>query len=474
LVQIPSARDGIGTENRERHWSTANFSRMRFVRRVLAASLVVLLAGSGLVAQADITDPTSAVASSNVSVVTTLPNPGMIGARFKGRWMFATSTLGLQVYDVWNPRAPVEVARLALPHFENEDVDLGGDILLISNDAAESTGILYVIDIADPHAPAIKSVFRMGGNPLFAGPGHTASCVLQCRYAWITDNAGIRVVDLRDPANPATIGTYPTPAGGDLVAHDVQIDGDGLIWVVGFGGAAAYRLPADYDGHGVGTLVVQTDPAGQSTYLDTAGINEGDAPNDFVLHNSRRTKASPVLYVTEEDYQRPGCRGAGTFETWRVPTDSNGVATGGTSTHLDSWRTELLEDEAAPAVMCSAHYFDIHGRVVAQAWYQQGVRFLDVTDPSNVRQVGYYIPTDSLTWSAAFPPTDPSGRTVYVLDYVNGLTVLDVRLPSKLSLAPTVRAPILDTWVSSTAATLTEHPIFESACLLPGSVGLTN
>ena len=53
--------------------------------------------------------------------------------------MYVTTVTGLTTYDISDPANPQEIGRLALPHFENEDVDLGGDILLISNDAAEST-----------------------------------------------------------------------------------------------------------------------------------------------------------------------------------------------------------------------------------------------------------------------------------------------------------------------------------------------
>ena len=113
--------------------------------------------------------------------------------------MYVTSVSGLRIYDISDPAAPAEVGALGLPHFENEDVDLGGDILLISNDAAESTGILYVIDISNPTAPAIASTFPMGGDPVAGGPGHTASCIKDCQFAWVTDTGGIRVIDLSDP-----------------------------------------------------------------------------------------------------------------------------------------------------------------------------------------------------------------------------------------------------------------------------------
>src|SRR5688572_23628896 len=135
---------------------------------VMVLSILVPTGGAPVVAQT-VEDPTGILMSDNLSIVTSLPNPGVIGARFRDKYMYVTTVTGLTVYDVSAPAAPKEVGRLPLPHFENEDVDLGGNILLISNDAAESTGLLYVIDITDPTKPAIKSTLNMGG--VAAGPG---------------------------------------------------------------------------------------------------------------------------------------------------------------------------------------------------------------------------------------------------------------------------------------------------------------
>lgn len=151
----------------------------------------------------------------------------------------------------------------------------------------------------------------MGGDPVQGGPGHTASCILGCSFAWVTDGGGVEVVDLRVPDQPVDLGTFETPAGRGIATHDVQVDGDGHPWVVGFGGAAAYRLPKGYAGAGLGELLLTTDQDGQSTYLTELGVGDGSKPNDYILHNSLRRAGSDVLYVSEEDYTRPGCRGAG-------------------------------------------------------------------------------------------------------------------------------------------------------------------
>src|SRR3954471_8669727 len=75
--------------------------------------------------------------SGNVTPLLTIPVGKPIGARFRDNYMYVTGTEGLTIYDVSKPELPTPKGFLALPHFENEDVDMGGNLLLISNDPSE-------------------------------------------------------------------------------------------------------------------------------------------------------------------------------------------------------------------------------------------------------------------------------------------------------------------------------------------------
>ena len=437
---------------------------MRLVRSLVVLLLLSVLGAPVVDAQVPVAPP-GTVASKNVTLLQTIPEPGVISARFRGNIMYVSALSGLTTWDVSKPESPVRLGRLALPHFENEDVDLGGNILLISNDAAESRGILYVVDIADPRNPKLLSHLDMGG--VAAGPGHTASCVLSCRFAWVTDGGGIRVIDLRDPAAPKDLGVQKVANGG-LVTHDVQRDGNGLYWIAGFDGTAAYRLPANYDGKSLGTLVARTNKAGESRYDETFGLDDGSTYNDFIHHNSLRRTSSDVVYITEEDYTRPQCKGAGSFQTWKLPIDRKGRPTGAAMTPTAKWSTEMVKESTPTSAMCSAHYFDENKGLVAQGWYQQGVRFLDVTG-GKIRQVGYFITPTNLAWGAYFTPTDKTGQTVYALDNTTGIHVLRIARPKKAATVsasmPTVTAPILPSFYAMPAAAPSKT--FGWACLLP-------
>ena len=458
---------------------------MRRIIPVIAAVALLF----GLMQAPASTQGLDTFASSNVDILGQLPNPGVIGARFRGDVMYVTASSGLTTYDISQPGAPVELGRLPLPHFENEDVDLGGNILLISNDAAESRGILYIIDISDPAAPELLSFLDMGGNPVEGGAGHTASCVLRCKFAWVTDGGGIRVIDLRDPAQPKSVGTYALPQEGLInITHDVQKDRSGLYWVASYGGTFAYRLPDGYDPakHKLGNLVTRTDGRGLSTYEQHFGTNDGTNWNDYIHHNSERSASGSVLYITEEDYNRPTCRGAGSFQTWAVPLNRSGDPNGKPLFPLDSWAPEHLSDGTVATAMCSAHYFDVKDNLVAQGWYEAGLRFLDVSDPRNIRQIGYYIPPNAMTWAAYFTPTDPTGRIVYVLDASHGIDVLKISRPARGPLSSprrpcrstrdcrqqrprTATAPTRPEWYTTQPRGIAD-PRFGYACRIPTSV----
>jgi hypothetical protein len=438
----------------------------------LLAALLVGLGCLALPAGASAQKP-PAVQSELISYLGTVSDPQAISARFRDGLMYLSTLKGLTIYDVSNPTAPVERGRLPLPHFENEDVDLGGDILLISEDPNEGAGLLHVIDISDPELPVPRSVVSTGvaeqgqgillgfaglGDLNLSGNGHTASCVPpDCEYAILAGNLlGVDVWDLRDPDAPVHLKRVPVEeATGGLATHDVQFDlaadGTRLAWVSGAGGVAAYKVSDLVDAVNLDPEpYLRTDPAqSQSDYGSDAGTDidpatgqpTGKKVNDFIHHNSMRLRNSSlaeppagavadaysdVLLVTEEDYNRPACDNAGSFQTWRV--SENGMLR-----NLDEWRVEEEGDEQGTAgddVMCSAHYFDERRGLVAQGWYQEGTRFFDVSDPANIRQVGYWIPSGALTWGAYFVPTDATGEIVYSLDFPRGIDVLRIKRPA--------------------------------------------
>ncbi len=369
----------------------------------------------------------AAMQSENVRLLGKVPDSaGAIGARFSpgGETMYVTSATGLQIYDVSVPAVPRKLSQLPLPHFENEDVDVGRDTVVISNDPSfTGVGALYLIDVADPRAPRLRSVLPTN-VPLIGqentGNGHIANCIAGCDYLYTTGTSeGLTVYDIRDLDAPRRAGTIPLPGGG--FTHDVEVDEHGIAWVTGEDGTFGYDTTDPL----APELRYRSDPSIVNTGGGLPG-DDGSGPLDFLHHNLKRV-SEDVLAITEEDYLKPGCEGQGSLQTWRIGPDRNADGTIKLEL-LDMWTTELNELASAtgrsPAtVNCSAHWFDEEGGLLAQGWYDQGVRFLDVSDPGDIRQVGYHV-TAGTFWAAYFAPADPS--IVYALDTASGLDVLHV------------------------------------------------
>jgi len=393
--------------------------------------------------------------SSNVQFLTHIPGTAA-GMTFADHYAYVSGWGGITVLDIAKADAPVVAGALPLPHFENEDVDLCGNTLIVVNDreAKDLGSIMYVINIANRTSPTISAVLPLGLTGSGRGSGHIANFVkTDCSQAWIDGGDHVEVVDLSLPTAPRSLGKFESAASNSpafRVSHDTELDSTGTVWNVGGGGAAGYKLTAD--------------PLAPQLLGTTGAAGANPSPyNDFILHNSQRR--GKTLLITEEDYidttdnEAPGdevpggCRGQGKFETWDLSRLNRGSIT-----PLGTWETELngmftggaVDSKAPVTVNCSSHWFDAKDGIAAVGWYEQGVRFLDYRTPTQITQVGYYIPANGSTWAAYWSPTDPNGEIVYTADAYRGVDVL--RIAGGGLTGKKVKAPVRNEWFGSPTA----------------------
>jgi hypothetical protein len=408
--------------------------------------------------------------SSNVQFLGHIPGSAA-GMNFKDHYAYVSGWGGVTVLDIAKADSPRLVGALPLPHFENEDVDLCGNTLLVVNDReAEDIGsVMYVVSIANPTTPVLSAILPLGLTGSGRGSGHIANFVKSdCSQAWVDGGDHVEVVDLTIPSAPRSLGKFESAAAlSDAfnVSHDTELDSTGTVWNVGGGGAAGYRITSN--------------PLKPQLLGTTGTAGRNPSPyNDFILHNSQRR--GKTLLVTEEDYidtdEVPpgGCRGQGKFETWDLSRLNKGAITpqGTWETELNGMFTGGAVDSKAPVtVNCSSHWFDAKNGVAAVGWYEQGVRFLDYRSPTQITQVGYYIPAAGSTWAAYWSPTDPNGEVAYTADAYRGVDVLKIKdggLTGKK-----VKAPVRSEWFGSPtadSATFQPHPVYGFVCplLKPG------
>jgi hypothetical protein len=373
---------------------------------------------------------------------------------------------------------------------EDMDVDQSRKLVLISRDPrsyrgstsrepgeADPNGATNIagVYIVDAKNPADLKLITFEQLPT----GHTTTCINHCRWLWTGGPAAtttqkaaplnwaggrpIIVTDLRDPANPVGHTMDPIDLfrrdGVTAYSHDVQVDDMGIAWVSGDGGTRGYWTkgrhwdplattwrratplnPVPYAGGGF---------ARSETADDTGGF-EHNAERPIGRNAPRAYRSGKYLLATEEDFAAPelGCRDQGHFNIATLKGSYNGEAWRSTPEHpfrlntVGSWAPYQQEGSrpvggpyAPGSEFCSAHYFDVRGATVAYAWYGEGTRFLDISNPRNPKQIAYWRPDDTLVWASYF-----RGRYIYTADHVRGIDVL--RLSRRAHLARSAKREV--------------------------------
>jgi hypothetical protein len=345
----------------------------------------------------------------------------------------------------------------------------------------------YVISYANP--AGLEQV----GDFVELPAGHTTSCIQKCRYLWtggparsgtfgtpparvynpalrwlgpilgptetdpnfrfdrpVGDGRPIWVTDLTDPNNPQ-VSDQPVDLwrndGYTDYSHDVDEDEQGIAWVAGRGGLRGYATSGRHRDPYQNRYRTATpfDPI-----LVAGGGVGGTAQPTMFMHNSGRptdgsvraagVKNGNVLIGTEEEFQ--DCSESGRI-MFSDLTDSWGGEPASQSTLTEPYRMEALDsfhpildtDEEAPEELeCSAHYFEIEGSTLGAAWYNLGLRLLDISNARDVRQIAYYRVTgtsdenpSSNSWDMAFRTDKRKGDLLYLFDMDRGIEVLKMR-----------------------------------------------
>ncbi len=259
----------------------------------------------------------------------------------------------------------------------------------------------------------------------------------------------IIATDLSNPSNPQAYPTQPLDLfrrdGVTAYSHDVQVDDMGIAWVSGDGGTRGYwtsgthfdpvagvtrdATPLDPIPYGGGGLP-------QSVTADTTGGFEHNAwrpVGDRAPKSDPRYEAGELLLATEEDFGPADqyCQNQGQFSIASLAGSFDGDAW--RSTPADPYRLEVVgkwspfqKEGSRPlgeytplANFCSAHYFDVDGSTVTYAWYGEGTRFLDISDPANPTQFAYWRPDDGIVWASYM-----YRGHIYTADRTRGVDVL--------------------------------------------------
>lgn len=300
---------------------------------------------------------------------------------------------GLRIVDVADPAAPRELGWLELPEDDVNDVKIvtgpgGGVFALLASDAR---GFL-VVRVTDPSAPELVQVLSPSGQPNHGLHTLFTERIGETSYAYLADGFThvVTIWDVTDPVAPRKVGQVEAPSE-DWAVHDLYAEGGRLYLNATTGGL----------------LIVDTQPDPAAPEL--VGQFLPDVP--VYSHSNWVTTAAGrrVSIVGDEGYTAH-------FRVVDVDPDS------------PDFLRELGSYQTRPEV--SAHNVMAVGDRAYAAYYQDGIRVIDLADPMAPTELAYFN-----TWSpetaiggrfegAVGLDVDPDAGLVYVADSPRGLLIL--------------------------------------------------
>jgi len=394
--------------------------------------------------------------SNNIQFLSNLPLPSAISIAVIGHTAFVSTVLGVYSVDITDPTNPQVLGALPMYIWENEAMtaDPKRNLIFIARDPRGFTsplttafpyGALHIIDVSNPRA-MVQVSFHLQPT------GHTAACINDCQYLWITGPASPAVqttggadptwggrptwgLDISNPSSPVDcpgfidLGNHNGQTDYD---HHVDVDANGVAWVTGSGHVRGFWTSGQHFNYVDG----KTETATPCVPIPYAGgnTNEGQiAVQGGVIHNSVHNlniavdgRAGDVIAATEE-VVTTNCTQAGALVTYDIGASKQ--AQGWTDPKYTLPRLGRWTPENQPgSTGCdSSHWFNDNGQgIIAQAYYTQGTRVLDIRDPRNIKQLGWYNVADQTgqstndTWAAYWY----GDNDIIVADFQRGLDIL--------------------------------------------------
>ncbi len=382
--------------------------------------------------------------------------------------MFAIGTAGLSVFSLKDPAHPQFISQVNLAalnaagnqvmtqFWENENLTIDSKRMIawLTRDSTQARG-LFPIDISDPWNPKVIGFHKVP-------QGHTATCLNDCTFIWSvggitlpTENPDgfrnkpsmVAVTDVRDVNHPYT---YPSSFAANVhrsgvvtgSTHSVDVDFEGVAWVSASRGVRGFYTDGKHLDPATGVSRWAT-PYNPISYGGGAVAGSDTA----FMHNAYRFPhklgnfdKGDVMLIGNE-INNGSCTSAGKFIFASVKGTRDAIDNVGTpaapakmarlATYSPGGKPGEKQDATGKQVGdCSAHWFTVKGNIVAMSFYEQGTRFIDVSDPTNPVQVGYFrVPGigTGATPEQIFTDTSATywhGDYVYVSDYGRGVDVI--------------------------------------------------
>ncbi|NMO21327.1 hypothetical protein HPC49_29940 [Pyxidicoccus fallax] len=367
-----------------------------------------------------------------------VPSPGIvtgcftrcIDGRFAGLGTFEAHRVAVRPGEAESSGGLQLISEAAVALGEPADVYVAKDhAYVVSFSRFGVNGGLTVFDVKDRRFPILKTAISLPGDNYWNGVWAKGDALYIASLA-----SGLLVYDITDPAAPEFLRSY---AAGPEGVHTVLVDGDRLY-------AMSLNGP---------TLVLDVSQPLSPVLLQSIALPEEfslGGPHDAFAYQGRLyinhgNGGYSVMDVTDlDDVKHLGQfvhggrayshhSAVGTF-AGRTIAFEGGETNGAHLRVLDVTDpaniVKIGEFRMRPVT--SIHNMILRGTRLYIAWYQEGLRVLDVSNPTQPRQVAHYNTfretdpgrTDNI-YEGAFGVRVPGDGHVYVVDSARGLLILN-------------------------------------------------
>jgi hypothetical protein len=386
--------------------------------------------------------------TANIEHLANFPFTGGHVAREGDRLYVGAYGMGMRIFDISNPAAPVEIGAYLPGGRADAPPDAAvfdGRHIAVLNGTRRTSGSLpdqgrtdrtEFLDVTDPAAPRVLWTF---GPDQLDGESHNGDIVDARRWYLPSGGVGVqglRIYDLQPllwevpsapwtlfRGDPVKLWESSPYRGGRPVGpaythtHDVEVYTDyrmkrtrGNNWVrrdiVLLAEGGNYT---DNNGNTGSIFVVDITNPRQPVVLNRWLHERGDGHHPIRYHHEIQfvDGLNNVALVTDEDLHN-GCGSAGGVVALKMSDDLTNA------TELSEWFIPF----STPAPVCSVHVFSSKAGLVYFGSYNAGLQVVDYSDPAQPRLVGSAIEPGTTAWGALV-----HGEYVYVGDMSRGLDV---------------------------------------------------
>lgn len=379
------------------------------------------------------------------------------GFAYVGTHRGQQSNEGVRVFDIRDPKNPVEVAAFAndLPGTWQEKIivkevntkHFKGDLAVVSvqkyrQDQTKNGGVL-VYDVTDPKKPkklafwTLPEEIRSGTHELYlTTQGNRAIFLAANIYAdYYTKGEyhDFSIVDVSNPSQPVELHNW-NPR--ELLKAE---DYDGYTYTDDEGAhrtAFAHSIITDKKGHyayvsywDLGTIIVDIRNPENPKIV---GNTKFERNVQGAAHSAALAKGDTILIETREVFEPDPAdpafeRGWGYVRIYDIKDKSNPKLIG--DYRSENSMRQIKAGERDPGTY-TVHDPKVKGNHLYLSHYSDGVRIVDITDPTHPYELASYVPDRAMVWGVFLHKNE-----ILASDMGTGLKVLELnRKPQRQSI----------------------------------------